>query len=53
MGYKRKYRRILHKSWKMGPKSIRKKDKEIENLKNSIKNLEQEKQNKSGSFLQN
>lgn len=30
---------------------LEKKDKEIENLKNSIKNLEQEKQNKSGSFF--
>lgn len=30
---------------------LEKKDKEIENLKNNIKNLEQEKQNKSGSFF--
>lgn len=63
----RKYNKDVKEAWdikesteefyinreKWDQSQLEKKDKEIENLKNSIKNLEQEKQNKSGSFLQN
>lgn len=61
----RKYNKDVKESWdikesteefyinreKWDQSQLEKKDKEIENLKNSIKNLEQEKQNKSGSFF--
>lgn len=40
---------INREKWYKG--QLEEKDKEIENLKNNIKNLEQEKQNKSGSFF--
>ena len=61
----RKYNKDVKEAWdikesteefyinreKWDQSQLEKKDKEIENLKNSIKNLEQEKQNKSGSFF--
>lgn len=61
----RKYNKDVKEAWdikesteefyinreKWDQSQVRKKDKEIENLKNNIKNLEQEKQNKSGSFF--
>lgn len=61
----RKYNKDVKKAWdikesteefyinreKWDQSQLEKKDKEIENLKNNIKNLEQEKQNKSGSFF--
>lgn len=61
----RKYNKDVKEAWdikesteefyinreKWNQSQLEKKDKEIENLKNSIKNLEQEKQNKSGSFF--
>lgn len=61
----RKYNKDVKEAWdikesteefyinreKWDQSQLEKKDKEIENLKNNIKNLEQEKQNKSGSFF--
>ena len=61
----RKYNKDVKEAWdikesteefyinreKWDQSQLEKKDKEIENLKNNIKNLEQETQNKSGSFF--
>ena len=61
----RKYNKDVKEAWdikesteefyinreKWDQSQLEKKDKEIENLKKNIKNLEQEKQNKSGSFF--
>lgn len=61
----RKYNKDVKEAWdikesteefyinreKWDQSQLEKKDKEIENLKNNIKNLEQEKQNKYGSFF--